>query len=88
MTTDVSQLSLAELDLRCEEAREKMIAPLREAAIAECKQDKREDPAFCERFNADFGDGGRTASGYIRPRMFDDLAECEEALHERNRRGR
>jgi hypothetical protein len=86
--TDLSQLSLAELDLRCEEAREKMIAPLREAAIAECKQDKREDPAFCERFNADFGDGGRTASGYIRPRMFDDIAECQEALQERNRRSR
>jgi len=86
--TDITQLSLAELDLRCEEAREKMIAPLREAEIAKCKQDKREDQAFCERFNADFGDGGRTFSGTIRPRLFNDLAECEEALQERNRRGR
>ena len=86
--TDVSHLSLTDLDLRCEEAREKMIAPLREAEIAKCKQDKREDPAFCERFNADFGDGGRTVSGSIRPRMFDDLPECVEAMQERNRRGR
>ena len=86
--TDITQLSLAELDLRCEEAREKMVAPLREAEIAKCKQDRREDPAFCERFNADFGDGGRTFSGTIRPRLLDDLAECEEALHEKNRRGR
>ena len=88
MKTDVSKLSLAELDLRCEKAREKMIAPLREAAIAECKQDERDDPAFCERTNADFGDGGRTLSGGYRPRLFDDLAECQEALQERNRRPR
>ena len=85
---DIGKMSLADLDLRCEEAREKMIAPLREAEIAKCKQDERNDPAFCERFNADYGDGGRTASGAMRPRMFDDLPECIEALQERNRRSR
>lgn len=83
---DVTKMSLADLDLRCDEAREKMIAPLREAEIAKCKQDKKNDPAWCERFNADYGDGGRTASGSIRPRMFDDLPECVEAMQERNRR--
>jgi len=86
--TDITKLSLGDLDRRCEEAREKMIAPLRAAEIAKCKQDKREDPAWCERFNADFGDGGRTVSGSIRPRMFDDLPECVEALEEKNRRRR
>jgi hypothetical protein len=86
--TDVADLSIADLDLRCDEAREKMIAPLREAEIAKCKQDEREDPAFCERFNADFGEGGRTVSGAMRPRMFDDLPECREALAETNRRQR
>jgi hypothetical protein len=35
---DISKMSLADLDLRCEEAREKMIAPLREEEIARCKQ--------------------------------------------------
>ena len=85
---DVGHLSIAELNLRCDEAREKMIAPLREAEIAKCKQDKREDPAFCERFSADFGEGGRTVSGAMRPRMFDDLPECVEALAETNRRER
>ena len=83
---DISKMSLVDLDSRCEEAREKAIAPLREAEIAKCKQDKRNDPAWCERFNADYGDGGRTASGSIRPRMFDDLPECVEALQEKNRR--
>ena len=86
--TDVEHLSIADLNLRCDEAREKMIAPLREAEIAKCKQDKREDPAFCERLNADFGEGGRTVSGAMRPRMFDDLPECVEALAETNRRQR
>ncbi len=81
-------MSVPDLDLRCDEAREEMIAPLRETAIAECKQDKRRDPEWCERFNADFGEGGRTESGSIRPRMFDDLPECIEALEEKNRRGR
>ena len=83
---DIANMSLADLDLRCEDAREKMIAPLREAEIAKCKQDRTNDPAWCERFNADYGDGGRTVSGSIRPRMFDDLPECVDAMQERNRR--
>ena len=87
-TIDIPEMSIAELDLRCEEAREKMIAPMREAEITKCKQDQRNDPAWCERFNADFGDGGRTVSGTIRPRMFDDLPECVDALQEQHRRGR
>ena len=85
---DITKLSNAELDRRCDAARERKIAPLRSAAIAECKQDKRNDPAWCERFNADFGDAGRTVFGTMRPRMYDDLPECVEALQERNRRGR
>ncbi len=83
---DITKLSLPDLDLRCEEAREKMIAPLRTAEIANCKQDKNNDPTWCEQFNADYGDGGRTVSGSIRPRMFDDLRECVEAQEESNRR--
>ena len=85
---DIREMSLADLDLRCDAAREKKIAPLREAAIAECQANRRNDPEWCVRFNADFGDGGRTVNGTIRPRMFDDLPECVDALNERNRRGR
>jgi hypothetical protein len=85
---DISAMTFAELDQRCEDAREEKIAPLREAEIESCKQERRSDPAFCETFNADFGDGGRTESGAMRPRMFDDLPECVEALHEQNTRGR
>ncbi len=81
-------LSLQEMDRLCEDARERAIAPLRTAAIEECKASRRNDPAFCERFYADFGDAGRTESGAIRPRMFDDLPECVQAQQERSGRGR
>lgn len=86
VSTPIADMTLAQLDSRCEEAREAKIAPLREAEIEHCKSQPRSDPAFCESHNADFGDGGRTVSGTIRPRMFDDLPECVEALQERNRR--
>ena len=86
VSTPIADMTLAELDSRCEEAREAKIAPLREVEIEHCKSQPRNDPAFCESHNADFGDGGRTVSGTIRPRMFDDLPECVEALQERNRR--
>jgi hypothetical protein len=33
---DIKEMSLAELDRRCEDAREERIAPLREAEIADC----------------------------------------------------
>jgi hypothetical protein len=56
--------------------------------IAKCKQDKRNEQSWCEQFNADFGAGGLTDFGTIRPRTFDDLPECVEALQEENRRGR
>lgn len=85
---DITTMSLADLDLRCDDAREREIAPLRTTAIDTCKQDKRNDPGWCERFNADFGDAGRTLNGTMRPRMFDHLPECVDALQERNRRGR
>lgn len=84
----VSAMSLEELDQQCDAARERAIAPLRQAAIEECKASPRQDPAYCERFYADYGEAGRTVTGTIRPRMFDDLPECVTAMEERNRRQR
>jgi len=84
--TDITAMSLADLDRRCEDAREKMIAPLREAEIAKCKQQEDSDPARCERFYADYGNAGKTIYGTIRPPMFHDLPECVESLQERRRR--
>jgi hypothetical protein len=83
---ELSEMSLGDLDQRCDDAREVKIAPLREAEIEHCKQDKRRDPDSCERINSDFGESGRTVTGSIRPRMFNDLPECLDAHKERNRR--
>lgn len=84
---DISEMSLADLDRRCEDAREEKLAPLREAEIENCIKTGTGDQAWCETFWADYGAGGRTASGVIYPQMFNDLPECEEAWEERNYRG-
>ena len=84
---DITEMSLEELDRRCEDAREAMIAPLREAEIAKCVQTGTGDRAWCETFWADYGEPIRTESGTLTPRMFHDLPECLDAWNERNRRG-
>lgn len=83
---DPKSASLEELDQRCETAREKKIAPLREAEITRCKASKRNDPAYCERFWKDYGESTRAANGAFIPRMFHDLPECVVAERERRRR--
>jgi hypothetical protein len=83
---DISEMSLADLDRRCEDAREERIAPLRETEITNCVQTETGDQAWCETFWADYGDPRRTASGMLTPRLFHDLPECVEALDERHRR--
>ena len=83
---DIKEMSLSDLDRRCEHAREEKIAPLREAEIAKCKQQEDTDPARCDRFYADYGEGGRTISGGTYPRMFHDIPECLEAEQERRDR--
>jgi hypothetical protein len=47
---DIAELSLADLDRRCEDAREERIAQLREAEIAKCLQTETGDQAWCETF--------------------------------------
>ena len=78
--------SLDELERRCEQAREQQIAPLREQAIEDCVSAprttrSRED---CERRYRDFGQGGGTVGGGVRPRMFNDLPECVEYFEARD----
>ena len=84
---DITEMSLADLDRRCEDVRDAKIAPLKEAEIANCIQTETGDQAWCETFWADYGNARRTVSGGIIPRLFHDLPECTEAWDERNRRG-
>ena len=72
------ELSLKELEQRCEEAREAKLAPLREAAIEECAAKPDKTREYCERFYRDFGAGSVTQYGVVRQRMFNDLPECLE----------
>lgn len=72
--------SQADLDKRCEDAREKKTAPPRKAEIDKCKAEKKRDPLTCETFYSTYGDAtGSVNSGAYTPRMFDDLPECVAA---------
>ena len=89
--------SIQELQKQCEDAREALIAPLRQEAIDTCIADReagrsgtrssRDAREHCERFYADFGQGGTTQSGGFRKRMFHDIPECQ-ALYEAEQAGR
>jgi hypothetical protein len=83
---DITEMSLADLDRRCEAARDKIIAPLKKAEIEKCIQTETGDQGWCETFWADYGDAQRTRSGVFIPRQFNDIPECVEAQDERNRR--
>ncbi|MCI0517613.1 MAG: hypothetical protein L0Y45_07255 [Woeseiaceae bacterium] len=82
-TIDPASVSQQQLDQRCEDAREEKIAPPRDAEIARCKADKRNDPGYCERFFATYGDATYAANGTYVPRMINDLPECGVANEER-----
>ena len=84
---DITKMSLAELDRRCEAARQAKIAPLKAAEIANCIQAGTGDQDWCETFWADYGAPRRMKSGGLTPPMFHDLPECVEAFEENNRRG-
>jgi hypothetical protein len=69
---------VAALEAKCAQEREVKIKPLRDAQIAKCKADTRNDPEHCEHFWSDYGSGGRRT-----PRLFDDLPSCVAAAKAR-----
>lgn len=78
----VNAQSLQELERRCENTRQRLIAPLRQDAINECIASRSSRASgdarqHCERFYADFGQAGRTQQGGFRQRMFHDIPECQ-----------
>jgi len=95
VTTQAS--SIQELQRQCEEARERLIAPLRQEAIDTCIADRTSGRSgsrssvdareHCERFYADFGQGNATRAGGFQQRMFHDIPECQ-ALYEAEQSGR
>ena len=82
-TEDAEQ---ARLDQACEDAREAILGPERDALVEECVANKfpRSDRAGCERFYADHGGAAGT-----RAPLYTDLPECVAANDFRqNRRTR
>ncbi len=71
------------LEAQCEAEREAKIKPLRDTEIAKCKADSHNDPAYCERYWKDYGNGMRGADGVMIPRMFSDLPVCVAAFKAR-----
>jgi hypothetical protein len=69
----------AELDQRCEAAREIKLAPIREDIYRECLDKKQGDAAYCRRY-ADAYNGNRPGGA---PRFY-ELPECEAAFKFRN----
>jgi len=70
----------AELDRRCEAARDEKLAPIREEIYRECRADRKGDEAYCRRYAN--GYNGERIGGA--PRFY-ELPECEEAFRFRNR---
>lgn len=70
----------AELDRRCEAARDEKLAPIRAEIYAECLDGRKGDEAYCRRY-ADGYNGERIGGS---PRFY-ELPECEEAFRFRNR---
>jgi hypothetical protein len=83
VAADPTERDVVALEEQCEQAREAKLKPLRDAEIAQCKTQNRNDPEYCERYFRDYGDASKNASGVMKPRLFDDLPECVAALKAR-----
>lgn len=73
----VTKEQVETLRQQCEAARERHLAPLKQAAIDECIAQKVKTPAECEKFYEDFGGSGVTQNGAFRQRKFHNIPECQ-----------
>ena len=71
--------NVAAMEAKCEAVREAHVKPLRDAEVAKCKADARNDPDYCVRYWSDYGNAHRLPNGTMSPRKFDDLPECVAA---------
>lgn len=82
--SDEEQKRFAELDRRCEAAREKKLAPLRAEKIEACVKNDKRARAECEDEFAEFGNTRGKAGGGAIAGMFYDLPECVAAAAARS----
>ena len=81
---DFSKMSADQLDVLCEEEREKRLAPEREQLIKICVGETRSSQEHCENYYSDYGaailnDG----TGLIQRALYVDLPECVAAWEAR-----
>ena len=77
---EISKEEAKELMVDCQDKREEKIAPLREETIQDCVADGRGDRAYCERYNATFGNAVALPGGGAYPGLFWDLPVCVQAV--------
>ena len=75
---DYSRMSASQLARECEKQREAILGPEREQQIAQCKAEGQKSASQCERFYADWGNGG-SRGGHTIPRRYDNLPVCVAA---------
>jgi len=76
----MAEPTLAELEARCETARERLIAPLRKKEIERCTAQKYNSRDMCERKFRDYGNAPQGGT-----RLFSDIPECVAAQEARLR---
>lgn len=79
--------SVAELEAKCEAAREAKLAAERKQLIEQCVSQEKKDRASCENFYRDHGDAAKRG-GRMVPRKYDDLPECVAARKPEKAEGR
>jgi len=81
---DFSKMSADQLDVLCEEEREKRLAPEREQLIKICVGDTRSSQEHCENYYSDYGAAIRNdGTGLIQRALYIDLPECIAAWEAR-----
>jgi hypothetical protein len=72
---DYAGMSPAQLASECERQREARLGPERQQLIAQCKAEGQKSASACERFYADWGNGG-VRGGHTVGRKYDNLPVC------------
>jgi len=86
VSKDFSQMSAEQLDVMCEEEREKRLAPEREQLIQNCVN-KGRSQGYCERYHSDYGAAQRIiGTNQVRPALYLDLPECVAAWEARRKK--
>jgi hypothetical protein len=75
---DYTGMSPAQLASECERQREAILGPERQQLIARCKAEGQKSASACERFYADWGNGG-VRGGHTVGRKYDNLPACVAA---------